>query len=297
MQHSNTNTNESEQSLYFESDSTVKFFTKRKGTANVGQFYESKLLSMVCFRLRHDEQVEDFFLGNNLDETGAFDDIVVRTIVGGRSHILCLQAKHKEPGSQKFNFDWVCNQDLKGDLNLLKYFDSYLKIRYMFSPDSDHAIFQGEYDQTELELIIFTTGILNNSDSIQYLPIPSDNKLYTKQSGKTIKIDCTDRLLETFVKYSIDWHRKNVKGIMVKLIEAIECDPSNILPSQNEHKRIVHDFFDKLRFYTEQATQKELDDVIKMDIKNKGFERNDLIFTKFHDNMVHWWEQTGQVHF
>ncbi|EDS34082.1 conserved hypothetical protein [Culex quinquefasciatus] len=87
--------NVSEQKLSIESDSTVQTYTKRPGTAAVGQFYETKLLTMVLFRLLHDQEIDHFYLGNNLDEAGAFDDVVLRTCVGGKSQVICLQAKHK----------------------------------------------------------------------------------------------------------------------------------------------------------------------------------------------------------
>ncbi|KAL9695180.1 hypothetical protein quinque_014465 [Culex quinquefasciatus] len=43
------------------------------------QFYRRKLLTMVLFRLLHDDQIESFYLGSNLGEVGLFDDVVLRT--------------------------------------------------------------------------------------------------------------------------------------------------------------------------------------------------------------------------
>uniref|UniRef100_A0A8D8FEL7 Protein phosphatase 1 regulatory subunit 16A n=1 Tax=Culex pipiens TaxID=7175 RepID=A0A8D8FEL7_CULPI len=66
-----------------ESDPTNGTFHKRSGTANVGQYYETKLLTMVLCRILHDGKIGSFFLGNNLEEVGAFDDIVLKTSIGG----------------------------------------------------------------------------------------------------------------------------------------------------------------------------------------------------------------------
>ncbi|KAL1403812.1 hypothetical protein pipiens_001122 [Culex pipiens pipiens] len=154
-------------------------YTKRSGTAAVGEFYETKLLTMALFRLLHDEQIERFYMGSNLDEAGAFDDLVLRTSFGGKPHVYCLQAKHRRAGTT-VNFNDLCNmQQSKGDFHLSKYFDSYLKIRHLFGPTSEHVMFRGEYEQTELELIIFTPAKLTfHGGKVEYEKplLPSRNE-------------------------------------------------------------------------------------------------------------------------
>ncbi|XP_052562812.1 uncharacterized protein LOC120428443 [Culex pipiens pallens] len=141
-------------------DFSTTTFYRRHGTTAVGQYYETKLLSMVLFRLLHDDQIKNFYLGNNLDEAGMFDDIVLRTIdAGGKSQVYCLQTRHK-PKSSTVKFEGIVNShDLRGAFNLNKYLESFLQIRYMFSSTNEHAIFHGEYETTELELILFTPAM------------------------------------------------------------------------------------------------------------------------------------------
>ncbi|XP_038122478.1 alpha-latroinsectotoxin-Lt1a [Culex quinquefasciatus] len=100
-------------------NSVGETYTKRSGTAAVGELFEKKLLTMVLFRLLHDDQIESFYLGTNVDETGAFDDVVLRTSFGGKSHVYCLQAKHRKAGSS-VNFNDLIN--MQQNLYLLKEF-------------------------------------------------------------------------------------------------------------------------------------------------------------------------------
>ncbi|KAL9695343.1 hypothetical protein quinque_014628 [Culex quinquefasciatus] len=59
---------------------------------------------MVLFRLLHDQEIDHFYLGNNLDEAGAFDDVVLRTRVGGKSQPASYGKKngvwYASPGNQ-----------------------------------------------------------------------------------------------------------------------------------------------------------------------------------------------------
>ncbi|EDS40237.1 ion channel nompc [Culex quinquefasciatus] len=103
-------------------NSVGETYTKRSGTAAVGELFEKKLLTMVLFRLLHDDQIESFYLGTNVDETGAFDDVVLRTSFGGKSHVYCLQAKHRKAGSSVNFNDLINMQQAKGDFHLSKFY-------------------------------------------------------------------------------------------------------------------------------------------------------------------------------
>lgn len=180
-------------------NSVGETYTKRSGTAAVGELFEKKLLTMVLFRLLHDDQIESFYLGTNVDETGAFDDVVLRTSFGGKSHVYCLQAKHRKAGSSVNFNDLINMRQAKGDFHLSKYFDSYLKIRGMFSPISDHVIFQGDYEQTELELIMFTPAKLTfHGCKVEYESVAVSNIFCSNQTGKALQIKYTQALQECF---------------------------------------------------------------------------------------------------
>lgn len=178
--------------------STLETYTKRAGTAAVGQLYEIKLLTMVLFRLLHDPNIDNFCLGTNVQEAGAFDDLTIRTNVQGKSHIMFIQAKHRKEG-HFVNFNDLINaRDTKGDFNLKKYFQSYLKIRYMISPNSEVDVFRGDLDETELELIIFTPAkLIYKHDEVKSKYTDEANKMYTKQSGKILQIKYNQALADS----------------------------------------------------------------------------------------------------
>lgn len=75
----------------------VATYFKRPGTASIlGQLYESKLLSLVLFRATHwEDRIGPFFLATNVDDAGAFDDLVIRytdaAVAGGIDRFDFLQ--------------------------------------------------------------------------------------------------------------------------------------------------------------------------------------------------------------
>uniref|UniRef100_A0A8D8KBZ0 Protein phosphatase 1 regulatory subunit 16A n=1 Tax=Culex pipiens TaxID=7175 RepID=A0A8D8KBZ0_CULPI len=271
----------------FNSHFVIKTYNKRPGTAAVEQYYRTKLLAMVLFRLLHDDQIESFYLEkNNLGEVGAFDDVVLRTCSQGRSRVYFLQAKHRD-STDRVNFSDLVQQT-NGYFHLSKYFDSYLKIRYMFEQTSERAIFQGKYEETELTMIIFTPAIINYHNEVQCEIINSKDIFYSKMSGKIIKIKCTSDLLEPFIKISKEWHSK---------ADLLNKFSKPQLPSHNDHANLVKDFFEKVRIHAEQATEAELAGIVQRDIRDKNYESEDMIFAKFHSSIENWWMQSGQVPF
>ncbi|KAJ8705719.1 hypothetical protein PYW08_012765 [Mythimna loreyi] len=127
-------------------------YKKRPGTSGVlGELYESKLISLIYFRLKHDDSVEQFSLASNRDGTGNFDDICFLLKIKGFDKPLAvfLQAKHKQN-----------NQLLKftNETDLSKYYNSYLKIRRSFDPRNKDMIFGRNFDDTECFFILYTTA-------------------------------------------------------------------------------------------------------------------------------------------
>ncbi|XP_052562210.1 uncharacterized protein LOC120413312 isoform X2 [Culex pipiens pallens] len=321
-------------------------FIKRPGTAAVGQFYETKLLTMVLFRLLQDGQIEDFYLGNNLDDAGAFDDVVFRTFDGGKSRVCCVQTKHKKP-DHTINFrDLINTKDTSGDFHLSKYYESYLKIRYMFGPTSKSLIFQGEYDASELELIIFTPAKLNLPNASNCTNSTELNTLHTKESGKIVQIKYTEALKESFRA----WHKNVVAEMLARLLLLQNCDTKNLkngiktlkyennnnynssdllqlfsnekvmevssrkaktlglevskiledpfIPTDEELEQLSNDFLEKLRFYLEQATEDNLEEIVRRNIKaTKKYDNDELIYSKSYAAVERWWKQSGHVRF
>lgn len=68
------------------------FYTKRSGTSGIGgQLYETKLLNLILFRALTSTDIDEFYLGSNVDGLGALDDVVIwfrtRDARSGRSRI------------------------------------------------------------------------------------------------------------------------------------------------------------------------------------------------------------------
>ncbi|XP_039435109.2 uncharacterized protein LOC120417212 isoform X1 [Culex pipiens pallens] len=319
-------------------------FTKRPGTAAVGQYYETKLLTMVLFRALIDDRIVSFCLGNNLDEAGAFDDVVLRYSVrtGDPDRLVCLQAKHRDDKKRVEFKDLIDEKVTKGDLHMLKYFLSYLMIRLVCSTSRD-AIFEGIFVTTQVELILFTTAGFNFTNNVKIYETQKENIWYTKEAGKTSQVECTDTMRQFFKTESSKWYRDMVTEVLARLLVTQKLDTTcledaiqklgvtnlskfneldllailddqmgrnvleikkRILPvldkfpglllSQEQHETLVENFFSVLRLYTEQATEQELDEVIRNDLK--GHYRED-VFLKAHESVQSWWKRSGQVPF
>ncbi|KAJ8704034.1 hypothetical protein PYW07_013328 [Mythimna separata] len=128
-----------------------KMYKKRAGTSGIqGQLYETKLISLIYFRLTHGDSVEQFSLATNRDDIGEFDDVCFIANIKGFDKPLAvfLQAKHRE-NDKLLTFT--------SETDLAKYFSSYLKIRRAFEPSGKDMIFERKYDETECFFIMYTT--------------------------------------------------------------------------------------------------------------------------------------------
>ncbi|KAJ8704096.1 hypothetical protein PYW07_013390 [Mythimna separata] len=129
-----------------------QIYKKRAGTSGIqGQLYETKLMSLIYFRLLHDDSVEQFSLAANRDDIGAFDDICIIAKVKEFDKILTvfIQAKHRENDKQL---------TFTGKADLAKYFGSYLEIRRAFEPTSKDVIFGRKFEETECFFVMYTTA-------------------------------------------------------------------------------------------------------------------------------------------
>ncbi|KAF9806001.1 hypothetical protein SFRURICE_017504 [Spodoptera frugiperda] len=122
------------------------------GTSGIqGQLYETKLISLLNFRALHNDTMENFHLATNIDEIGTFDDICLRIKASDYDKPIAvfIQAKHRE-NDKLFTFS---NKN-----DLAKYFDSYLRIRHLFSPANKSPIFGGKYEDVECFFAMYTTA-------------------------------------------------------------------------------------------------------------------------------------------
>ncbi|KAJ8705825.1 hypothetical protein PYW08_012871 [Mythimna loreyi] len=170
-------------------------YDKGEGTSGIrGQLYETKLLSLIFYRAKHDDSVEEFQLASNIADIGAFDDICVRVKLKGiaKPLLVCMQAKHKEHSEQT------------PDIDIIKYFRSYLKIRERFESDNKDELFQGKFQETESYFVIYTSGkdIFGDDSVVGELASQLNNLIDTGGTAKQpYKHDAdVKHLCEIFIK-------------------------------------------------------------------------------------------------
>lgn len=108
----------------------------------------------IFLRALRCEQIEEFYLGTNVDEIGDLDDVCLRLKTRNEDCVIFLQAKYKHDVVKGRVQDlWRPN----GDFSVLKYFESYLKIRKIFCHDSDDELFRGRYVDLKCYFVMYTT--------------------------------------------------------------------------------------------------------------------------------------------
>ncbi|KAJ8704058.1 hypothetical protein PYW07_013352 [Mythimna separata] len=198
-------------------------YKKRDGTSGIqGQLYETKLISLIYFRMLHDNGIKQFSLATNRDDTGAFDDISFKANVKGFDKPLAvfIQAKHRE--NEKLLM-FTSKKDL------IKYFVSYLLIRRTFEPSSKDMIFGGKFDETECVFVMYTTAKddpnnkVYEGDFAEYL-----NKLIGT-GGSCTQPAYTDEDLDFLCKIVMQEHMKVLAEQLAKFI----CEDSGNEISMN----------------------------------------------------------------
>lgn len=200
--------------------SPVLTYFKRPGTASIlGQWYESKLLALVLFRALHWVRIAEFYLATNVDDAGAFDDLVIRyRTAGGIDRLVCLQAKHK-PGKALNLKDVLENVGEKGDFSLGKYFKSFLDIKLRCYEGNQSAIFGDIGEETEVEFIIFTTLKLECTVPKQFDLISrgseneEDSLFYTCPTGRCIRLK---GLLNSLMTVASKWYKEMLVDILAQ---------------------------------------------------------------------------------
>ncbi|KAH9633725.1 hypothetical protein HF086_008747 [Spodoptera exigua] len=145
-----------------ESSPAQVLYEKRAGTSGVsGQFYETKLLSLVLHRALHDEDIEEFYLATNIRDIGDFDDVCFRFKMkeGDRTkQVVCFkQAKHREV-TDKAKLTVSRIRATSGQFSLARYFDSFLKIKQKFLKKSKvfDPMFEGDFNDIDCYFVFYT---------------------------------------------------------------------------------------------------------------------------------------------
>ncbi|KAJ8705742.1 hypothetical protein PYW08_012788 [Mythimna loreyi] len=200
-----------------------KTYRKRAGTSGIqGQLYETKLISLLYFRMKHDDSIKQFSLATNRDDTGAFDDICFRADVKGFDKPLAvfIQAKHREN-------DKLLTFSSKTDLS--KYFGSYLEIRRAFEPKSKDMIFGGNFDETECFFVMYTTAKDDPNNKTYEGPVAEYLNQLIGTGGCCTQPSYTDENLDFLCKIVIEEEIKTLAEQLAKFI----CDKSDSVLSMN----------------------------------------------------------------
>lgn len=139
---------------------TKYVFKKRTGTSAVrGYLYATKMLSLLLLRSLSDVNKDIFFLGNNIQDIGAMDDICLRYQAKGQQIpiVLFMQTKHREDIEKgKLTVEDV--RSASGDFSLRKCFESYIKIKDHFLSVTEDPMFQGDFSNVECYYVIYTSA-------------------------------------------------------------------------------------------------------------------------------------------
>nr|XP_021198246.2 uncharacterized protein LOC110382087 [Helicoverpa armigera] len=207
-------------------------YLKRTGTAGVrGHLYETKLLSLIYFRLLHDDDIEEFYLGTNVDKLGSFDDICFRAKIKGCAQPLAvfIQAKHRDNNSVL---------TLNSGAEMEKHFQSFLEIRKKLQPGSKDKLFEATTDETQFLCIIYTTANGDKS-STAYKGANAEklNDLIATAAGATEPVHHwrdIDHLCTTYLEY----HMRAFARKMAKCIHGEMKDYQEL--STNDHVLQYH---------------------------------------------------------
>ncbi|KAJ8705718.1 hypothetical protein PYW08_012764 [Mythimna loreyi] len=198
-------------------------YAKRPGTSGIqGQLYETKLISLIYFRMTHDDSIKQFSLATNRDDIGEFDDICFRADVKGFDKPLAvfIQAKHRE-NDKLLTFT--------SETDLAKYFSSYLKIRSTFSPNCKDVIFDGKFDDTECFFVMYTTARSEPNNKVYEGTYAEYLNELIGTGGRCTQPSYTDDDLDSLCKI----HIKEQITTLAELLAQFICEESDCEMSMN----------------------------------------------------------------
>ncbi|KAJ8704160.1 hypothetical protein PYW07_013454 [Mythimna separata] len=203
---------------------SVATYDKGEGTSGIrGQLYETKLLSLIFYRAKHDDSIEEFQLASNIADIGAFDDICIKVKMKGISKplIVCIQAKHKDDREQTL------------DIDLIKYFRSYLKVRERFESDNKDELFKDKFEETESYFVIYTSG----KDTFGKIAVGSE---FASQLNDLIDTGGTAKQSDADVKFLCEIYVKEQTISLAKTVAAFISGERNFQMMLSDELMLIH---------------------------------------------------------
>lgn len=162
-------------------------YEKRTGSAGAeGHFMEINLLTL--FKLRGDQQLQDFYLAGNLRHAGEFDDVVFRyTDANAMQNIIFLQSKSKENSNHRIT---IKKFEKSSDWDLQEFFKSFLQIQDAFKKcRNNDPIYRGKHDNLNCNYVIYTNAVRDDSMKEHVVEVGSPiNFLFGEKYGHSFKL-------------------------------------------------------------------------------------------------------------
>ncbi|XP_069672956.1 uncharacterized protein [Periplaneta americana] len=293
-------------------------FEKTEGFADgAGLKYEVKVSCLLFLRaLRY---TQEFHIAANFKGAGAFDDVVIsyRDTTSSPLKSCFIQLKHKtnqKPISLR-NITAV-----KGDFSLVKYCKSFSVISRQFQRYGDnHPIFGG--DLQNCELVIYTNAPLkpqlfkrkkqSRSAASKLLSSNTDTGFVTSFRDRS-DLD-VHRYFKDFIKCKelIDSmentkYSQELESTVKQFGKTIHKDLTQLLESSMQRNELAklseelgdlsdyQEFLDNLYIFTRQASQDELDSIIKKEIEDLLSTcevETEAIWRELYQEMSDWWKE------
>jgi hypothetical protein len=157
-----------------------------------GNMFQIKLLTLFLWRATRKKFA--FKLATEMTAAEKFDDLVLRYEKPndtGANDIFyrVLQAKHKQNGNEKIKYSDLLNSD-GGDFSLLKYFDSFLKIKHK----SENGIDDFQKGKVEEYVLYTNIGLDDDLESIEKIQIDNDKDFGVEcDKSKRFKLKISDK--------------------------------------------------------------------------------------------------------
>ncbi|XP_069672165.1 uncharacterized protein [Periplaneta americana] len=300
--------------------SKLQKYKKRSNTSNMdGELFEV-YVTMYLF-IKGMFETNGFYLATNLDNAGAFDDIVFKfkDKKTNEERICFLQLKYK--ARRAITYKTLCAPS--GDFSLLKYYSSFCAVRKAFNSCSDDIIFGDNFDKCQF--IIYTNTDMDSSSGSRaeyggsLLNILScsdlEEQMFVFKSSKAelnsfTKLENYKETLQEIVNENIPVDKiedklKNFKQLdhCKYLLEALRKD-SDFDELLNEqlievgNRNLWECFMNKLKIFTNQASDKDLEAVIQQNIEvycgTTPLVSQDII-AKLKNSLIEWWRKENYI--
>ncbi|KAF5276708.1 hypothetical protein FQR65_LT16235 [Abscondita terminalis] len=206
-------------------------YVKRSGADGSGRDYEIKIASLLALRCALRRDVQDVWLGSNLDEVGNFDDVVLfKRSLDGSVVAYLMQLKHQDSPKNIKQREFTSNS--KGsskDFNLTKYYEEYAKIQTRIKQprrDDETLIVTDLRKAGKIYYILYTNRAVNECDFIEeafdegfrFLNTSATESVY---KFKGLNAEYSDSFLDDLYLFTEQTHLNNTEHLMKNEVKSV----------------------------------------------------------------------------